>query len=846
MNDPGRKPGARAAEPDPVSVSAATAITHFGPECPKCAKVNHPGTIRCVFCGHMFAAIAPNDPAWPVLEGPAPRPAIAPPGAHSVGTPSPSGGRARGDGAQSDAPPSSQGPMGSDRSAPNASAERAVHAVENAPTDPPPPSTRALGISQEAARPHKVELRFPNGDSSLTTSQVSSTSQISQPGMRKSTWSTPFDDLQLPVADPLIGVVVADRYRIVEGLGRGGMGIVYKVEHKQIGKLLAMKLLTGELSRNPEVVRRFKHEALTSSRLSNPNTVQVFDFGVSDGLTYLVMELVAGEDLGRLLRTTGPMPWSRLGKVIVQACSSLAEAHQKGIVHRDIKPENIMLVKARDGSDIAKVLDFGLAKLREGEGLSELTSAGAIVGTPYFMSPEQVRGDPVDARSDIYSLGALMYRALTGHYPFNGPTPMSVFTKHLTELPIPPIDRTPELNIPPGVSRIVMKALLKNPAERFQKIEDLQVAVVEQLRALGTSSVDALLDSGAVRKLGTATPKAAPGGAEIATRDEVERYERKLRRQKYGAYAFLAIILLGAGGGAAKLASSNTRPFTGSEVEPNNNPGEATKVPFGRTVVGYLGRRIDKEHGDRDFFEIDVPPSAEGGNVAYAALEVTALPNIPMCAMVYRTGLSTALGQYCVGRPARNLQIRALRLEPGRYFVAVLQDLDPYGAPSPPYTHENVSDEYTMTMKAVDRPPGAEVEPNDQVASATFVAPGETITGALSWARDEDVYCMRAAVGERASFRVTDSARDAGAVLEVTPLRGTEEGAAIRIHVQGKGVQSASDVLGPWTSAPVTAEPDVPRCLRVRQELDPWASAHNIIIPSGGSEIYKIEVVTTP
>src|SRR5207249_2789449 len=124
------------------------------------------------------------------------------------------------------------------------------------------------------------------------------------------------------VADPLIGVVVAERYRILEPLGRGGMGIVYKVEHTRIGKLLAMKLLTGELSRNPDVVRRFKQEALTASKLSNANTVQVFDFGAAEGITYLVMELVAGEDLGRILRVGGPMPSGRLGKIIIQVCSS--------------------------------------------------------------------------------------------------------------------------------------------------------------------------------------------------------------------------------------------------------------------------------------------------------------------------------------------------------------------------------------------------------------------------------------------------------------------------------------------------------------------------------------------
>ncbi|MBL8739917.1 MAG: protein kinase, partial [Myxococcales bacterium] len=136
--------------------------------------------------------------------------------------------------------------------------------------------------------------------------------------------------------DPLIGMLVADRYRIVDALGRGGMGIVYKVEHARIGKLLAMKLLAGELSRNNEVVRRFKTEALTSSKLSSPNTVQVFDYGATDGLTYLVMELVNGDDLGRLLKIQGALPPSRVGRIVVQIANSLMEAHAAGIVHRDI------------------------------------------------------------------------------------------------------------------------------------------------------------------------------------------------------------------------------------------------------------------------------------------------------------------------------------------------------------------------------------------------------------------------------------------------------------------------------------------------------------------------------
>ncbi|HYQ16860.1 MAG TPA: serine/threonine-protein kinase, partial [Polyangiaceae bacterium] len=226
------------------------------------------------------------------------------------------------------------------------------------------------------------------------------------------------------LADPLIGVVVAERYRIKEPIGRGGMGVVYRVEHARIGKLMALKLLTGELTRDPQQVARFKREALMVSRLSHPNTVQVFDFGASDGLVYLAMEYLKGEDLGHLIRRVGPLSVARTLKIVIQICSSLSEAHAKGIVHRDLKPENIIVMQGSDDEDLIKVLDFGLAKLREGGELSEVTSRGAIVGTPYYMSPEQIRGDDVGPESDVYALGALTYACLTASVVFEAQTPM--------------------------------------------------------------------------------------------------------------------------------------------------------------------------------------------------------------------------------------------------------------------------------------------------------------------------------------------------------------------------------------------------------------------------------------
>ncbi|HWZ92329.1 MAG TPA: protein kinase, partial [Polyangiaceae bacterium] len=166
------------------------------------------------------------------------------------------------------------------------------------------------------------------------------------------------------LADPLIGMIIAERYRIVELIGRGGMGVVYRAEHARIGKLMALKLLTGELSRDPQQVARFKREALLASKLSHPNTVQVFDFGRSDTLVYLAMELLRGEDLAKIIRREGALGVERSAKIVIQICSSLAEAHDKGIVHRDLKPENIIIVKGQSGEDVVKVLDFGLAQLR--------------------------------------------------------------------------------------------------------------------------------------------------------------------------------------------------------------------------------------------------------------------------------------------------------------------------------------------------------------------------------------------------------------------------------------------------------------------------------------------------
>ena len=300
------------------------------------------------------------------------------------------------------------------------------------------------------------------------------------------------------VADPLVGRIVADRYKILSLLGRGGMGVVYRAEHVHIGKQMAMKLLHGELARNRDTMRRFRREAEAASRLNHPNTVQVFDFGSSEGMMYLVMELVDGEDLGDIIRREGTLPFARVARLCAQVCASLGEAHQAGIVHRDLKPENVMVSQPEGHEERAKVLDFGLAKLRDTNANMSVTRAGSIVGTPYYMSPEQIRGDPVDGRGDIYAIGAMIYKACTGEPPYVAATPMGVLTKHLTDELVPPSARS-QRHLPPEVDRIVGKALMKDARDRYGSVDDMRHDLLAYLASIGES-----VDSGAFRSASNA------------------------------------------------------------------------------------------------------------------------------------------------------------------------------------------------------------------------------------------------------------------------------------------------------------------------------------------------------
>ncbi len=280
--------------------------------------------------------------------------------------------------------------------------------------------------------------------------------------------------------DPLLGRIIADRYRIVSLLGEGGMGRVYLAEQKMgtATRKVAIKTLHPELSRDAQLVQRFHRECETVISLSHPNTVQFYDFGeLPDQTLYIVMEFIEGESLAHALER-GPLDPSRVDRILVQICGSLQEAHDHGIVHRDLKPENVLLTRRGGQNDFVKVLDFGIAKRSEAEDdkSQKLTKQGMVLGTPPYMSPEQFAGKTLDARSDIYSLGVMTYEMLTGKLPFQAATPWEWATKHLTSPPMPFEQHPVASSIPEHKRQAVLRALAKDPDQRFATVTEYMQA----------------------------------------------------------------------------------------------------------------------------------------------------------------------------------------------------------------------------------------------------------------------------------------------------------------------------------------------------------------------------------
>jgi eukaryotic-like serine/threonine-protein kinase len=295
------------------------------------------------------------------------------------------------------------------------------------------------------------------------------------------------------VGDPLIGRILNDKFRIVEVLGAGGMGRVYKAVQSPLDRLVALKVLNPQYSegKDPGFQKRFFLEAAVTSKLRHPNTVTIIDYGKSDdGVLYIAMEYLEGQTLAQLLTQLGPLAWMRVLNIAQQVARSLREAHRVGLIHRDLKPANIMVLNQEDDHDVVKVLDFGLVKsFLPDRGLpneTELTQAGVILGSPQYMAPEQAR-NVSDPRSDVYSLGVVMFQMLMGRPPFQAAQSIDVIFKHLNEAPPAFSALWPTHSVPQEVEALVMRCLYKRPEERFQSMDEVLEAIRRAASSAGFS-----------------------------------------------------------------------------------------------------------------------------------------------------------------------------------------------------------------------------------------------------------------------------------------------------------------------------------------------------------------------
>ncbi|HET9323526.1 MAG TPA: Stk1 family PASTA domain-containing Ser/Thr kinase [Gaiellaceae bacterium] len=410
----------------------------------------------------------------------------------------------------------------------------------------------------------------------------------------------------MAVSDTLINTLFDGRYRIVRRLGSGGMANVYLAEDEELGRLVAIKILNDRHASDESFVERFRREAKNAAGLSHPNIVSIYDRGKAEGTYYIAMEYLEGRSLKDRIVAEGPLPIEDAIDATRQILRALGFAHRGGVIHRDVKPHNVLL--SPDGTEQRyKVTDFGISRTSA----SQMTEAGSIVGTAQYLSPEQARGAPVDQRSDIYSVGVVLYELLTGRLPFTGETPLEIAMKHLSEIPKPPSSLRPE--VPPDLDMVVLRALAKDPAERFESAEEMdeELARVAAGSSVTAETADAatavLAGAGLVESAPTMISRrpvvAPPPPTRTHREQEYFEYEPPSRRRRVWAWVLTVLLLIGA------LVAGF---FVWQQIQDEINATKPVIVPFVEGDRAPVARRKIQDAGlrpvKREVTSESVPP----------------------------------------------------------------------------------------------------------------------------------------------------------------------------------------------------------------------------------------------
>jgi serine/threonine-protein kinase len=409
----------------------------------------------------------------------------------------------------------------------------------------------------------------------------------------------------------LVGSIVADKFHIEKKLGEGGMGTVYLAEHVKMRRKSAIKVMAPTMASDPEAIARFNREAANAARINHPNVCQIYDFGeTKDGTIFLAMEFIEGESLSDLLQRDGRLSLERAAGIVRQTGAALQVAHDEGIVHRDLKPDNIMLTSARDGSDVVKVVDFGIAKAMTGEEGQKVTKTGLVVGTPEYMSPEQLSGDVLDGRSDIYSLALVLFRSVTGSLPFQAESAQETMVKRLTDAPLKLAQVAPDAQWPPRLQGVMDRALERMPADRYASaamfVSDVANAVrsAEVPLSVDTEGATQVMESSATDELTptrvsseprTVTPQ-TPAAAPSPPRPPPKKKPVMAIAASIAAVAAIgggtAVVMLqgneeqgagieGTAGGPVDVRADTARPVAQGDIvrQPGGESGGETQQP---------------------------------------------------------------------------------------------------------------------------------------------------------------------------------------------------------------------------------------------------------------------------